>query len=118
MKAMLALFAFFMMSTAPVFAAEKHGHDHKPLHGGIASAQGRTATVQAVMTASQRHCAGVGATRTRWAPLREFVPEDGWGIQEARITVSDEPYHLVLLQAMGTTGTTATAAIAFAARRR
>jgi len=35
MKAMLALFAFFMMSTAPVFAAEKHGHDHKPLHGGI-----------------------------------------------------------------------------------
>ena len=57
----------------------------------------------------------VGATRTRWAPLREFVPEDGWGIQEARVTVSDEPYHLVLLQATGTTGTTATAAIAFAA---
>ena len=24
----------------------------------------------------------VGATRTRWAPLRDFVPEDGWGIQE------------------------------------
>ncbi|NTU79959.1 MAG: hypothetical protein HGA45_11230 [Chloroflexales bacterium] len=57
----------------------------------------------------------VGATRTRWAPLREFVPEGGWGIQEARITVSDEPYHLVLLQATGTTDTTATAAIAFAA---
>jgi hypothetical protein len=57
----------------------------------------------------------VGATRTRWAPLREFVPENGWGIQEARITVSDEPYHLVLLQATGTTGATATAAIAFAA---
>jgi hypothetical protein len=56
----------------------------------------------------------VGATRTRWAPLREFVPEDSWGIQEARITVSDEPYHLVLLQATGTTGATATAAIAFA----
>jgi len=57
----------------------------------------------------------VGATRTRWAPLRDFVPEDGWGIQEARITVSAEPYHLVLLQATGTTGITATAAIAFAA---
>jgi len=57
----------------------------------------------------------VGATRTRWAPLRDFVPEDGWGMQEARITVSAEPYHLVLLQATGTTGTTATAAIAFAA---
>ena len=57
----------------------------------------------------------VGATRTRWTPLREFVPEDGWGLQEARITVSDEPYHLVLLEATGTTGTTATAAIAFAA---
>lgn len=56
----------------------------------------------------------VGATRTRWAPLREFVPEDGWGIQEARVTVSGELYHLVLLQATGTTGTTATAAIAFA----
>ncbi len=35
----------------------------------------------------------VGATRTRWAPLRDFVPEDGWGLQEARITVSAEPYH-------------------------
>ena len=57
----------------------------------------------------------VGATRTRWAPLRDFVPEDGWGIQEARVTVSNEPYHLVLLAATGTTGTTATAAIAFAA---
>jgi len=56
----------------------------------------------------------VGATRTRWAPLRNFVPEDSWAIQEARITVSDEPYHLVLLQATGTTGTIATAAIAFA----
>jgi|GEM_PF-1121474 len=56
----------------------------------------------------------VGATRTRWAPLRAFVPEDGWGLQEARIIVSDEPYHLVLLQATGTTGTIATAAIAFA----
>lgn len=56
----------------------------------------------------------VGATRTRWAPLREFVPEGGWGIQEARITVSHEPYHLVLLQATGTTGATATAAVAFA----
>jgi len=41
--------------------------------------------------------------------------EDGWGIQEARITVRDEPYHLVLLEATSTTGTTATAAIAFAA---
>jgi hypothetical protein len=58
----------------------------------------------------------VGATRTRWAPLREFVPEDGWGLQEARITVSGEPYHLVLLQANSTTDTTATAAIAFASR--
>ncbi|NTU84939.1 MAG: hypothetical protein HGA45_37170 [Chloroflexales bacterium] len=57
----------------------------------------------------------VGATRTRWAPLREFVPEGGWGIQEARVTVSDESYHLVLLQATGTTGATATAAIAFTA---
>jgi hypothetical protein len=56
----------------------------------------------------------VGATRTRWAPLREFVPEDSWGIQEARITVNGEPYHLVLLQATGATGATATAAIAFA----
>ena len=56
----------------------------------------------------------IGATRTRWAPLRDFVPEGGWGIQEARITVSDAPYHLVLLQATGTTGSVATAAIAFA----
>ncbi len=56
----------------------------------------------------------VGATRTRWAPLRAFVPEDGWGLQEARIIVSGEPYHLVLMEAMGTTGATATAAIAFA----
>jgi hypothetical protein len=56
----------------------------------------------------------VGATRTRWAPLRDFVPEGGWGLQEARITVSDEPYHLVLLQATGSTGSVATAAIAFA----
>jgi len=56
----------------------------------------------------------VGATRTRWAPLCDFVPEDGWGLQEARITVRDEPYHLVLLQATGTTGMIATAAIAFA----
>jgi len=57
----------------------------------------------------------IGATRTRWAPLRAFVPEDSWGLQEARVTVSGEPYHLVLLQASGTTGTTATVAIAFAA---
>ncbi len=56
----------------------------------------------------------IGATCTRWAPLREFVLEDGWGIQEARITVGREPYHLVLLRATGTTGATATAAIAFA----
>lgn len=57
----------------------------------------------------------VGATRTQWAPLRNFVLEDGWSIQEARITVSSDPYHLVLLAATGTTGVTATAAIAFAA---
>ncbi|MEI8305490.1 MAG: hypothetical protein WCF99_00360 [Chloroflexales bacterium] len=56
----------------------------------------------------------IGATRMRWAPLRDFVPEGGWGIQEARITVSDAPYHLVLLQATGTTGSVATATIAFA----
>jgi hypothetical protein len=56
----------------------------------------------------------VGATRTRWAPLRDFVPEGGWGVQEARIRVGDAPYHLVLLEATGTTGSVATAAIAFA----
>lgn len=56
----------------------------------------------------------IGATRTRWAPLRDFVPADGWGIQEARITVSDESYHLVLLQATGSTESVAMAAIAFA----
>jgi hypothetical protein len=35
MKAMSAFFTLFLMSATPLFAAEKQGHDHKPLHGGV-----------------------------------------------------------------------------------
>jgi len=59
-------------------------------------------------------CVGWRQDARNLAARRALVPEDGWGIQEARVTVSDEPYHLVLLQATSSAGATATAAIAFA----
>src|SRR3712207_6419358 len=32
----------------------------------------------------------IGATRTQWAPLRQFVAEDAWGLQEGRGLIGGE----------------------------
>ena len=56
----------------------------------------------------------IGATRTQWAPLRQFVAEDAWGLQEGRGQIGGEPFDLVLVEASGATGTVATGTVAFA----
>ncbi len=60
----------------------------------------------------------IGAIRTQWAPLRQFVPDDGWELHVARVQIGSDAFRLIEMRATGPDGMRATGTVALAEQHR